>query len=106
MNLQDFVSETLVQLVEGIRDAQSRLSPLGAKVNPAGFRVLPERGQNRFWNNDTGESIDVVDFDVALTTGKGTEGREDLQVAQPGKTTESHSRVSFNVPVYLPVQRN
>jgi hypothetical protein len=55
MNLQDFVSETLVQLVEGIRDAQSRLSPLGAKVNPAGFRVLPER---------------------------------------------------FNVPVYLPVQRN
>lgn len=34
MELREFISETLTQIAQGVKDAQSIVAELGAKVNP------------------------------------------------------------------------
>ena len=43
MELKEFVTETLMQIIEGIKDAQEKSSELGAIINPRScqFRTTP-----------------------------------------------------------------
>lgn len=60
MDLQTFVSETLVQIVAGVKEAQSKIAELGtnASVNP-GWVYETQRKKNG--------QASPVEFDVALT---------------------------------------
>ena len=52
MDLKEFVSETLVSIVDGIKDAQQKSHDLGASVNPGGLmRNTQSIIANSIWDN-------------------------------------------------------
>ena len=63
MDLKTFVSESLTQIVEGISDAQKRISETnaGAAVNPG---VVDERAKRKIGH------ASPVEFDVAVVAGE------------------------------------
>ncbi|WP_300349131.1 hypothetical protein [uncultured Alcanivorax sp.] len=117
MNLKDFISESLVEIVEGISDAQSRIGASKAKVVPCVDNIFTDTqygGTNSAigWTNE-GDLIQSVEFDVAVTAVEGTETKGGIGVAagifalgSQGKSHEnsqSMSRLKFMVPVSLPM---
>lgn len=115
MDLKEFVSDTLVQICEGIKDAQVKTKEMGAYVSP----MLTDKG-TATTQGCGATGVSKVCFDVALevvdetqsgdTSRHGAElkifcARLSLDGKDESRSTgkESHvSRVSFEVPVKWP----
>ena len=114
MNIEDFVRETLVQITNGVVQAQRQLDKSGALVNPHMRVILKEHsiGQAEM---HAGEVVSLVEFDVAVraTEGKETKGGIGvvagvISLGSAGKSDSSsgsESRIKFSVPLLLPVHR-
>jgi len=111
MELRDFVSETLTQIVEGVTSAQSKANQSGAKINPHLRTSFEQAGKLGFLQ--TGEGFaQIVQFDVALTVTEGTGTKGGIGVfagainlgssGQSQTESSSVSRVKFSVPLSLP----
>lgn len=112
MELKDFVSVTIKQLIDGVVEAQGYAAEKGALVNPS---VVLTFGDSKGVVTDRhGNSGQLIEFDVALTTtegdqykgglgifvgpvGVGTQGQADFQ-------NSTVSRIKFVLPVFLPKQ--
>lgn len=115
LSLKEFVSDSLVQIVAGVTDAQEKTSKQGARISPQGYTphdkmdsvlILPSLATTTRYGQ-------YVDFDVAVTA-RGidkAEGGTGIFVAalalgvKGSEETESSaiSRLKFRVPVFLPV---
>ena len=116
MRLEDFVSQTLVELTRGVQRAQLELKSTGARVNPAMSQVfgVGTVGVHAFGWADGGQDAPVmlVDFDVAVTASEGTETKGGMGIAvgtivlgsqgKSDKGSSSESRIRFSVPLLLP----
>ena len=116
MELKDFVSDTLMQIAEGVKDAQSKYKQLGGKINPSGMRVI--NGDLSWYKdapmNGDASLISVVRFEVALTSGEKDNNTAGIGVlfgaiSIGGKSSgENHTSaltsVKFDIPVCLPKQ--
>lgn len=110
MNLREFVTESLVQIVCGVNDAAEQLRESGAEVNPR-RRAGPPSQMHR----QTSTPIQSIEFDVAVTIGAAAEtsggGSFGLQVFSIGaKSTsasdsQSISRLRFSIPLALPASQ-
>lgn len=97
MNLQDFIKETLVEIMQGVRDAQQEIgaNTSGEPATVTGTIV----GSN---------VLQQVDFDVAVTTTSESGGGAKVSVLGIGagmdgkSSTEAVSRIKFSVPIKLP----
>lgn len=100
MELQDFIAETLKEIISGVRRAQESAIDLGAKINPRGGSIVEMRN---------------VQFDVAVSTSEGAEKKGGIGVFvgpvgsvgsqdQSDLASSSMSRIKFSVPLKLPVQ--
>jgi hypothetical protein len=104
MELEDFIKETLVQISNGIQNANEKLKPLRVKEDgselPKLFLLSPGRKQ---------EQGNGVHFDVAITTKTTDEGQAGAKVRLTvfeadlgGKLQSSDqtvSRIQFSVNV-------
>ena len=94
MDIKEFVSQTLKQIIDGVVDAQDQTRKTSAVVVPYG------------------DCQKKVDFDVAVTVveGKETGGKAGISVwsigaGVTGKTESSSStvsRIKFEIPINLP----
>ena len=91
VDLQEFVSKTLLQIIAGVADAKNSTDRRGGEVS----RRLAEE--------------EIVKFDIAIVASDTTEKSGGLRVAGlveagGGKTSQeaSTSRVQFSVPIRLP----
>jgi hypothetical protein len=110
MQLKDFVSNTLNEIVEGIVAAQEFGRERGALVNPKGLTGL--KTSVTYWDSATGTAPEQVEFDVAITAGegKGTKGGIGVFVGsfalgsqgESESSKSSVSRVKFSIPVHFP----
>lgn len=111
MELKDFVARVLVDIVEGIREAQTTVGHEDADVSPylrGGVNVSGWKGLR----DRLDRSLHEVEFDVAVTATEGTGTRGGVGVVmgvvalgsrgESSRTSESVSRVKFSVPVRLP----
>ncbi len=119
MELKDFVSQTLIQITQGVADAQAALAPMGAKVNPKLSNLLPkgEKSYGAFaWADGEGANpVLLVKFDVAVTTTKETKTKGGIGVVagivslgSTGATDKGNtdaSRITFEVPLMLPLHQ-
>jgi hypothetical protein len=108
MNLKDFVSESLFEIVSGISDAQTRLGDSGAQVSPkirSLFTQTQTGGTNMAlgWDHNGG-LIQVVDFDVAVTATEGAETKGGIGVVagtfalgSQGKSEESNQYQGYGL---------
>ncbi len=121
MKLQDFVAETLTQLVCGVRDAQTGTGELSSD-EPQGGRINPPLSTSAEMLEAKGYRVDVhgltvqnVEFDVAITVNEEAEakGAAGLMVAGIGlgakarmeSTDTTVHRIKFAVPLTLPVDQ-
>jgi hypothetical protein len=111
MDLQDFVAQTLCQIVEGVKTAQEKVKASGAVVNPHLNSGHEQLGKAGFLFTSDGPA-QVVQFDVALTVMEGTGTKGGIGVfagainlgsgGQSKAENTSVSHVKFSVPLLLP----
>jgi hypothetical protein len=112
MDLKDFITTTLTQLMEGVAACQGHARQHSGYVNPTPQK-LSEQGKH-LGTTATGLPIFAVDFDVAVsaTAKSQTEGGGKLQVLSiaalgggvKSADEDTHtSRIRFSIPVALPV---
>jgi hypothetical protein len=114
MDLEEFVAETIRQVVSGVVRAQREAHSLGARVYPIMTIVTPSPGI-RSGEDAEGNSRQVYEiaFDIAVTarseTGSNAGVKARLYVVEAGVGGRSASqntvvsRVSFSIPVVYPV---
>lgn len=116
MDLKEFVRESLVQISGAIVEANAALVGTDAVVNPfnvaifSGDQKAYGRLNHAYKENDA--IVEVVEFDIAVTTESGTQKGGGLKISvasigvgAEGKSTgaESHaSRIKFKVPMVYP----
>ncbi len=109
MNLADFITETLVQIINGVKKAQEGTKESGAAINPVGLYRIHDQLAGRGYHS--GEVTETVEFDEAVTVEEGTikeKGGGLVSVVSVGakKHTEAHrssiSRIKFSVQALLP----
>ena len=111
MDLRDFVSETLIQIADGVKQAQEKATEIGARVNPKLTGGATHAAQHGFLAA-SGAPAQIVQFDVALTVkeGSGTKGGIGIfagavtlgSSGQSNVENSSVSRVKFSVPLSFP----
>lgn len=113
MELQEFVSRTLISVVEGVIAAQAKYDHTGDEriINPpvragSDAREVHVRG---------GLAPQSVEFDVAVTASESTETKGGIGIhvgafglGSQGKSDAANtsvSRIRFTVPIMLPLQK-
>lgn len=114
MRLQNFISETLKEIIAGVKEAQSFAASQGARVNPPWRKTLKLQACS-VRDAYTGQLLQNVEFDVAVTLTEESEAKGGagifvaaIGLGVQGKTdisSSSISRVKFSVPVSLPIGR-
>lgn len=116
MNLKEFIKESLVQISEGINEANEYLESSGASINPKGIKAYSTEAKaygridSRFTDRDN--LVHMVCFDVALHAEAGSEsgGGLKLSIASIGANAntknsdseKSESRIKFEIPMKYP----
>lgn len=114
MDLKQFVSETLVQISEGIEAAQKQLREAGSEavVNTN----MTKTDDGHLVTGGRRRPVEFVEFDVAILANEGTETKAGigltvaslLNLDAGGKSTESagrESRIKFRVPMSYPMHK-
>ncbi|MDR1459612.1 MAG: hypothetical protein LBI60_05305 [Bacteroidales bacterium] len=111
MELDEFIKETLVKILKGVKEAQSAAGEYDAYINPVtGSGATMVKIHDRLCN------IQNVEFEIALTGTEGSEGTTGIGVwfggigmGAKGKEeaeNKSATGVKFSIPVSLPYMDN
>src|SRR5689334_5944122 len=117
MELKSFVTQALVEIVEGVQDAQEKLQKTGALINPQQTYYHGSQNSQSVTLGDNPNNPrfgQIVEFDVSVTASEREEaqGGIGIKVASlidlasvSGKSEDQNSvvsRLKFSVPVFLP----
>ena len=119
MQLEDFVSGTLVQIARAIEKANEELKNTKAKVNPPNtFPMSSDHSSSVYGHvmldqdDNLNPPVHLIRFDVAVSASEGTEskGGMGIMVASIGLGTQGKSdasknttsRIEFGIPMLLP----
>lgn len=112
MKLDDFISEALIEIVNGIKRAQKNTEGTGARINPKGYMVPQSKLEGQKWNAKNGDTTETVEFDIAVTTTEGTETKGGIGVfvgavglGSQGRSEAQNSsvtKIKFSVPIIFP----
>lgn len=119
MDLQSFVRETLVEILEGVSEAQAHLRARRSHGRSATVSPTWSSAASNVTVSEDHRLVHMVDFDVAVTveTSKSTESTKQAEggikyviaVGGSGSTTgedatsnSTITRIKFSVPVAFP----
>jgi hypothetical protein len=115
MELKEFVSRTLTQLIAGVKDAQAEAKTMDAHVNPHLMKneVTGKEPRIIIPIGNIAQPIFLVDFDVAITASEGSSAKGGLGIfvssvgiggqGESKSTSSQESRIRFVVPISLPL---
>ncbi len=110
MQLDEFVSQTLKQVIDGVSSAQQYGKSKNANINPSTARMDGKAAGYSFCV-ETGIPLQDIEFDVAVTVSESNESSDgDANVGaisvtslnQSTSQSSSVSRIKFKVPILLP----
>lgn len=114
MELRDFISSTLTQLIDGIANAQEYAKSKGAIINPDDRFVSNFENMSRTEKNL--QLVHIIEFDVAVTVSENKELKGGIGIVIPelsigyqgaiDKQKSAVSRIQFSIPIILPTQNN
>ena len=100
MDLKDFVSETLKEIIEGVKDAQDFAIENGAVINPTSFGVVsPKAIMSK--DNDEVTSVQRIDFSLSLQQSYAADGKVSIGVMDIGKIEGEYRNIKENRFVIL-----
>jgi hypothetical protein len=109
MELKDFIKETLIQIAEGISEAQEVLEDTDCVINP---RDIKSEGYDHVVIKNKRHILQRVNFNIALASTSNSEDKAGIGVmlgafglggnhtSSDGNT--SNTNISFSVPVAFP----
>jgi len=110
MELKEFVSQSLLQIFEGVQKAQKKLESENGQIVPG--HPYPVKDNSPIVASSNSQPIILVDFDVSVTAieEEKTKGIFSIVIAPFGGGVQSSSETSnnkfshlkFSVPVLLP----
>lgn len=110
MQLNEFISQTLNQIIDGVTSAQEYGKTKKANINPSSAR-MDSKASGYCYCSETGIPLQDVEFDVAVTvsesniTSNGDKNIGAISVTslnQASNQNSSVSRIKFKVPILLP----
>ena len=110
MELQEFIKTTLVQITNGIIDAQKELEGSGCLINPEGFGREAEQIKRGYENRY--RSIQKVRMNVVLSVSESEGSKSGIGVAkfikagidnEENTSTNKYTSVDFEVPIAFPI---
>ena len=114
IKLEDFVSQTIKEIINGVVTAQEYAATKGASVSPAGLNFRTDQGVVKLWDRGSGRLAQEIHFDVAVTATEGTQTKGGIGIfvgafglgsqGQTDKEKSLVSRINFDVPILLPAQ--
>lgn len=109
MELKDFVKETLIQIIQGISEAQEALADTDCAINP---REIKKGDYAEASIKNKTHVVQNVSFNIALTSTSNSEDKTGIGVMfgsfgiGGNKTSTdgsaSNTNISFSVPVVFP----
>lgn len=115
MKLEDFISESISQIINGVKKAQVHAEKNKAKVNGNSFSRGKSTGDS-YYDEYTNRPAQIIDFDIAVTAKEqgGSSGKAGVFVSFLGLGVEgselsenfTSNRIRFSVPILLPLQEN
>ena len=112
MQLKDFISETLSQLIDGVVEAQEKVQASGGRVSP--HVRTPNDPKSLYGRTNDQLPVIFVDFDISVEAQdtKGTKGGIGVvtgmfNLGSGGESKEnrqSMNKIKFSIPVALPLQ--
>src|SRR5664279_23453 len=109
MELKDFVSETIKQIIDGVSTAQEHAASKGARVSP---NVDYHSGKVAIIDSISQQPVQNIDFDVAVTASNEAKTQGGVAVfgaafglaskGQSERSNEVINRIRFSIPIVLP----
>ena|SRR5271157_6044474 len=113
MKLQDFISETLREIIDGVDAVKQHYKEKGGSVDSSGF-IYGEKLDLYYFDSGTPDSygtrraVQMIEFDVA-SEGSETKGGFGVLVGslgaglkgKKGTANTSSNRIKFSIPVAL-----
>lgn len=122
MDLKEFIKESIVQIAQGIEEANKELEESPAMVNPMHVVANSDSAQayartkKPSHDNPGIRIVEKVEFDVAVVaeTGEGGKVGAKLSIASIGigaqgetkSMNKSESRIKFSIPMVYPGYEN
>jgi hypothetical protein len=121
MQLSDFISETLVQITNGIETANKQLAGSTARVNPAHTLPHDEKYSTAFYGTIQSQNppypvVHLIRFDVAVYASEGAEKKGGIGLmvgaigiggqAKSEAAASTTSRIQFGIPMLLPTSKS
>ena len=116
MELKQFVKESLLQIIQGVKEAQAESEGTGAHINPIGMSIMRNDLKGKRFGPKDLTITETIEFDIAVMAMEGKEAKGGIGVVTGifslgggGKTevqTSNVSRLKFSVPVVLPSGKN
>jgi len=110
MELKEFIRETLVQITNGVIEAQEIIKDTGCYINPEGFHTGE---QVRSGYDKEYRHVQKVKMSIAINVIENSEKKAGLGVVSAiisagvaSKTNDTNSvtnRIEFDIPLSLPV---
>lgn len=114
MDLKDFVAETLVQIAEGIEQAQTELQSKksGAIINTN----MTETDTGQLVTGGRRKAVEMVEFDVAILANEGTATKAGIGLSvasfvkldaggESKQSSGTESRIKFKIPMSYPMHQ-
>jgi hypothetical protein len=115
MDLKEFIAETLVQIADGIEQAQGTL-----KENKSGAIIntnMTETDSGRLVTGGRCKAVEMVEFDVAILANEGTATKAGIGLTvasiiklnasgESKQSTGTESRIKFKVPMSYPMHKS
>lgn len=112
MKLEDFITSTLKEVINGIKRAQKHAEECGGAINPKGLQYLVGSSGTVQHKETSRVGTDIeFDIEVLVTKQKGSKGKFSVSIptvveanidGQSGIENRSVNRVKFKVPVIFP----
>jgi hypothetical protein len=112
MELQEFIKNTLVQITNGVIDAQKELKDSGCLINPMCYTSQIDKKLIIDGVRNTGRMIQVVKMNVVLDVSNSSNSKSGIGVAkvikagiESDETTSKKDVTSmeFEIPISFPI---
>jgi len=111
MKLKDFITETLKEIIDGVKGAQQHAAEAGGAINPTGLLYF-EGSSQAIQHKKTSRIGQDIEFDieVAAVEEEKTKGGAGIFIGsiglglqgQSGAENRSVNRIKFKIPVIFP----
>jgi hypothetical protein len=111
MKLQDFISGTLKELMDGVKSAQKYATESGGAINPRGLIYL-DGSSGMVQHKETSRIGQEIEFDIEVTASEEEKIKSGVGIlvsivgfgvqGQSGSENRSVNRIKFKIPVIFP----